>query len=263
LVLATGSRTPHDYVPWKAHGTYEEVRTLLHQTAEKAKAAQHIVVAGAGPTGVEVAGELGYEYGKTKKIILLSSDPAKLLSGDITGPAATNELKKLNVEIKYSAKVSSTKPSADGKQTEVTLESGESLTTDLYLPTMGLVPNTEYIPSKYLTEHKTVTVEDTLRVTGTENVWAAGDVVSKPRAGFMITQKQAVSVAKNIDLVLKGKPAVNAKGMPVDVLAVSVGRGRGAGRAGSFKLPSLMVWLAKGKTMGIQMVGGYVDGSVA
>lgn len=128
---------------------------------------------------------------------------------------------------------------------------------------MGLVPNTEYISPKYLTDRKTVTVDDTLRVTGTENVWAAGDVVSKPRAGFMITQKQAVSVAKNVDLVLKGKPAVNAKGMPVDVLAVSVGRGRGAGRAGGIKLPSLMVWLAKGKTMGMNMVGGYVDGGVA
>ncbi|KAM7187859.1 apoptosis-inducing factor B [Rhypophila sp. PSN 637] len=265
LVLATGSRTPEVEgapVPWKASGTYEQVLSQLHQTTEQVKAASHIVVAGSGPTGVEVAGELGYEFGKTKKIILLCSDASKILGGDITAPASTNELKKLNVEIKYSAKVLSTRPSGDGK-TEIVLANGETLTTDLYLPTYGLVPNSEYISPKYLTEHKHVIVDENLRVVGTENVWAAGDLVSKPRAGFMITQKQAAGVAKNVELVLKGKQPVVAKGMPVDVLAISVGRGRGAGRAGSFRLPSLMVWLAKGRTMALQMVGGYVDGSVA
>lgn len=271
LVLATGSRTlavEGAPVPWKATGSYEQVRSLLHETASKAAAASHIVVAGSGPTGIEVAGELGYEYGKTKKIILLSSDPSSILGKDVASAAATNELKKLNVEIKYSAKAVSTKPSATvgengQQQTEIVLENGETVTTDLYLPTMGLVPNSEYIPSKYLNEKKLVVVDETLRVTGTENVWAAGDLVSKPRAGFMITQKQAAGVAKNIELVLKGKPPVVVKGMPVDVLAIAVGRGRGAGRAGSFKLPSLMVWLAKGRTMALQMVPGYVDGSVA
>ncbi|KAM7193146.1 hypothetical protein V8F20_008493 [Naviculisporaceae sp. PSN 640] len=271
LVLATGSRTPTvegSPVPWKAAGSYEEVRSILHETKEKAAGASHIVVAGSGPTGIEVAGELGYEYGKTKKIILLSSDPSSILGSDIVSPAATSELKKLNVDIKYSARVVSAKPSAsvgeNGKQQiDIALESGETITTDLYLPTMGLVPNSEYISAKYLTATNMVVVDENLRVAGTDNVWAAGDLVSKPRAGFMITQKQAASVAKNIELVLKGKQPVAAKGMPVDILAISVGRGRGAGRMGSFRLPSLMVWLAKGRTMALQMVPGYVDGSVA
>ncbi|KAK3319272.1 hypothetical protein B0H66DRAFT_575751 [Apodospora peruviana] len=262
LVLATGARCPTTDVPWKASGSYEEIKTLLHQSAEKTKAAQHIVVAGGGPTGVETAGELGYEWGKTKKIVLLCSD-TKLANGDITGPAALNELKKLNVEVKFSSKVTDASPTADGKQTKITLASGESLTTNLYLPTMGLVPNSEYIPIKYLTDRKTVDVDEFLKVKGTENVWAAGDLISKPRAGFMITQKQAAGVAKNVELAVKGKPPVVAKGMPMDIFAMSVGRGRGAGRMGSFKMPSLMVWLAKGRTLALQMAPGYVDGSVA
>jgi len=262
LVVATGSHTAGN-VPWKAEGSYEEAVALLHQTTEKVKAASHIVVAGAGSTGIEVAGELAYEFGKTKEIILLSSTD-KLLGGDIVGPAAANELKKLNATVKYGARVSETRPSAaDPSKTEVVLANGETLTTDLYLPTMGLIPNTGYVNAKYLTENKLVDVDEFLRVKGTTGVWAAGDVVSKPRAGFMITQKQAAAVGKNIELALASKEPIVAKGLPVDILACSVGRGRGAGRMNSFKLPSFGVWLAKGRTMGLQMMSGYIDGSVA
>jgi len=266
LVLATGANCPSTEVPWKASGTYEEALALLHATADKVKAAQHIVVAGAGPTGVEVAGELGFEYGKTKEIVLLSGDDT-LVGGDITAPGAANELKKLRVTIKHSSRVVSSAPAPDGTggKTVLTLASGDSLTTDLYLPTMGLVPNSSYVAPRYLdaARHGTVVVDDLLRVSGTANVWAAGDVISRPRAGFMITQKQAASVAKNVDLVLKGRDPVPAKGLPFDVLAMSVGRSRGVGRAGGVKLPSLAVWLAKGRTLALQMVPGYVDGSVA
>lgn len=71
LVLATGSDAKGD-VPWKGKGTYEATRDALHLFQGKVKAAESIVVGGAGATGVETAGELGFEYGKIKKIILVS-----------------------------------------------------------------------------------------------------------------------------------------------------------------------------------------------
>ncbi|KAK3997406.1 apoptosis-inducing factor B [Cladorrhinum sp. PSN332] len=264
LVLATGARYADSTTPWKASSTYEAVLSQLHETASRAAEAKHIVVAGAGATGVEVAGELAYEWGKTKEIILLSAGE-KVLGDDIAGPAATNELKKLNVTIKYNSRVTGT-AQLDGGKTEIQLESGEKLTTDLYLPTIGMVPNSEYVPGQHLdVTRKTVLVDEFLRVEGVQaqNVWAVGDIVSKPRAGFMITQKQAASVAKNLELVLGGKAPLPAKGVPVDILACAVGRGRGAGRMGGIKLPSFGVWLAKGRTLGMNMVAGYVDGSVA
>ncbi|PSE44091.1 FAD-dependent oxidoreductase, partial [Acinetobacter baumannii] len=36
------------------------------------------MVVGAGPTGVETAGELAFEYGTSKKIILISGGPTVL-----------------------------------------------------------------------------------------------------------------------------------------------------------------------------------------
>ncbi|KAK3939808.1 hypothetical protein QBC46DRAFT_387025 [Diplogelasinospora grovesii] len=266
LVLATGSRCPSEDVPWKASHSYQEVISLLSRTRERVSSATNIVVAGAGPTGIEVAGELGYEFGKTNKSITLLCAGDKLMDGDIIAGAAANELRKLNVTVKYGARVtSSQQKTADGKQEEIiTLANGETITTDVYLPTMGLVPNSEYIDAQYLdAQRRTVNVDDYFRVPGAEGVWAAGDIVCKPRAGFMITQKQAAGVAKNIDLVLKGKEPTLVKGLPVDVMMCAVGRGRGAGRVNSIKVPSFLVWMGKGRTLALQMVPGYIDGSVA
>ena len=263
LVLATGSRAVGTNVPWKATGTYDELVAQLHKTTEQVKTANHIIVAGAGATGVETAGELGFEFGKTKEIVLLCSGD-KLLGGDVLHSSAANELKKLNVTVKYSATVEDASPSAtDPAKTDVVLASGETITTDLYLPTMGLVPNSEYIAPKYLTDKKTVQVDEFLRVQGTTNVWAAGDLVSKPRAGFIITQKQAAAVAKNVELALAAKEPLVAKGLPVDVLMCAVGRSRGVGRINSFKVPSFLVWLGKGRNLGTAMMPGYLDGGVA
>lgn len=190
LVVATGSRSTTSSVPWKILDSYDETVTNLDSTRESVQSAQHIVVAGAGATGVEVAGELGFEYGKSRQITLLCSGPT-LLGGDSVASAAESELKKLKVNIKYNAKVAGAKDLADGK-TEVSLEGGETITTDLYLPTMGMKANSEMMDFKYLDAKGFVDVDDFYRVRGleSEGVWALGDVVNKPRGGFLITQKQ-------------------------------------------------------------------------
>jgi NADH dehydrogenase FAD-containing subunit len=70
LVLATGSRTKED-TPFKGHGSHQATLDALHDYQNKVKSADSITVVGAGPTGVETAGELGYAYGSSKKITLV------------------------------------------------------------------------------------------------------------------------------------------------------------------------------------------------
>lgn len=60
-------------MPWKNEGSYEHGKETLHGMQRRVYAAKSIVVGGAGPTGVETAGELGFEYGKVKEITLVSS----------------------------------------------------------------------------------------------------------------------------------------------------------------------------------------------
>ncbi|KAH7031273.1 uncharacterized protein B0I36DRAFT_431408 [Microdochium trichocladiopsis] len=260
LVLATGSRYVDSNVPWKANGTYEELAATIKNVQERIAEAKEIVVAGAGATGIELAGEIAFEYGKEKKVTLLSGD-SQIFGGDSVASSAANELKKLGVVIKTSARVANTTTLADSGKTEIALENGEKLTADLFLSAMGVVPNSEYIPAKLLNAKKFVEVDETYRVTGAADVWAAGDVVAKPKATFVNGDLQATGLAKNIDLVLKGKTPAAISLMPFDVAAASVGRNRGVGRMGVVKLFSFMVYQMKGKTLGIQKMPGYHNGS--
>ncbi|MDA4133756.1 MAG: FAD-dependent oxidoreductase, partial [Thaumarchaeota archaeon] len=137
------------------------------------------------------AAELGFEYGRDKEVTLLCGTP-EILGGDSIAGSARSELGKLGVEIRTGTRVKGTRELEGGK-TEVELEGGETIVVDLYLPTMGLVPNSEYIPARYLNDNKYVVVDDFFRVQDAEAVWAAGDIVSKPRAAFFHTQKQVMS----------------------------------------------------------------------
>ncbi|KAK7982005.1 hypothetical protein PG996_009694 [Apiospora saccharicola] len=259
LVLGTGTRYMDANSPWKANGTNEEVMASVRTTQEKIRAAQHIVIAGAGATGVETAGEIRYEF-KDKTVVLLSSGD-QILGGDAIAGNAESELLKLGVQVKLNARVKGANEMSDEGKTEVHLENGETILTDFYMPTMGVLPNTDYLPVKVLRDDKYVLVDEFGRVKNAENVWAAGDIISEPKSSFIIADKQAAGVAKNIDLLLNGKKTTPVKLIPVDVFVCAVGRSRGAGRMAGIKVFSFMVYMIKGKTLGTQMLPGIVDGS--
>lgn len=267
LVVATGTRNAGtSNVPWKNNGTHEEITALLAETQQKVKAAKHIVVAGAGTTGIEVAAELGFEYGNPKdpaikKEIVLLCASEEVLKGDTIASNVASELKKLNVKVRGFARVANATTSPDGK-TEVVLENGEKIVTDLYLPTMGMTPNTEFFPDMLLTPDRFIDIDEFYAVTRAKDIWAAGDVVWKPRGSFVLTDKQAAGVAKNIDAVIRDKNQTPVKTIPIDVLMVATGRSRGAGRMGPVKAFSLMVYLIKGKTLGTDKLSSWVDGSL-
>ncbi|KAH7165487.1 hypothetical protein EDB81DRAFT_877865 [Dactylonectria macrodidyma] len=259
LVLATGANAVDADLPWKAGGSYNELLSSIHRTAEQVGAAKHIIIAGAGSTGCEVAGEIRFAFPSTT--VILVSSGSSLVGGDSIATSVERELGRLGVEIRKSVRVDEATPLPDGK-TRVVLSDGQELTTDLYLPTTGLVPNTGFLPSEWLNEHRYVDVDDEMRVKGAENVWAVGDVVSKPRASVIYTEAQSAGVANNIDLVLKGEPIEYVKGPAVDTFLCAIGRSRGAGRIGPVPVPSLAVWAVKGRTLGIERTSKYADGSM-
>ena len=71
LIIATGSSTKEE-TPFKTVTSTETTKDRLHALQAELKKAKTIVIAGAGPTGVEIAGELAFEHGQQKKIILVS-----------------------------------------------------------------------------------------------------------------------------------------------------------------------------------------------
>lgn len=259
LVLATGAQAAHPALPWKASGSHAELLEALHGTAEKIRKAKHVVIAGGGPTGVELAGEIRFAYPDTTVVLISSED--RLVGGDSIAGSVENELRRLGVEIRGGLRVEDTSETSQGKTT-VRLSDGTTLVTDAYLPTMGLRPNTDFLPKSWLNERQYANVDDEMRVQTAENVWAVGDIVSQPRASFMITEAQAAGVYKNIDLALKGKPAQRVSGPMVDAFLCSTGRSRGAGRLNFVHVPSFAVWAVKGRTLGLERTQKYVDGSM-
>lgn len=263
LVLATGSRYIGDAAPWKSSlKGYETTKELLHKTQGQVKAARSIVVGGAGPTGVESAAELGFEYGKTKDITLITAGN-ELLIGSLPAniaKGAEKQLRGMNIKVIKGTKVTDATITAEGK-TELKLSDGSKKTVDLYLPTVGVVPNSDYIPKTLLNEKGEVKVDDFLRVKDVENVWAAGDIIDLEPSQIIYAEKQATALVKNLDLQLKGKDLVAYTYGGSRMLGLSLGRSKATGANGNMKLPSIMIWYFKGRTLGTENLPKYITGS--
>jgi len=71
LILATGSRLKEP-LPFKGLGSTEATKEALHAFVAKVRESKDIVIAGAGPTGIEFAGEVAFEFPGKKKVHLVS-----------------------------------------------------------------------------------------------------------------------------------------------------------------------------------------------
>lgn len=91
----------------------------------------------------------------------------------------------------------------DGRQ-ELVLSSGEKLAADLTIPTFGLVPNSSYVPERFLNAQGYVVVDEYLKVKNARSVWAIGDVCDTEYSQFLSCDRQSVHVAKAISFTLRG-----------------------------------------------------------
>jgi NADH dehydrogenase FAD-containing subunit len=117
---------------------------------------------------------------------------------------ATSALQTLKVDIKLQTRVTSSTRLANGRE-ELTLSSGDKLTTDMYIPTFGVDPNSSYMPAPFLNANGFVMVDDFLQVKGAHDVWAIGDVSDVEPPQFIYCDRQSAYLSKNIISLLSGK----------------------------------------------------------
>ena len=256
LVIATGTRPIDSSMPWKLDLEYNwgNSRTwaIVNNLRWELSQAKTIVIGGGGITGVELAAELACRHGKFKQINLIHA--GKQLLGENAplkvAEFAETELRKWKVHIFKGVKVVQvlkTNPTEieEGKFThkyELTLDDGSTQVVDMYLSTTGMLPNSEWIPKSLLNGNGYVVVDDSLRVKGFEDLFAAGDITGIELPQIKHAAKQAVTVAKNLGLAIKGKKPVVYKKHENPLIQISLGRDKGTGYMGNMQLPSWLVF---------------------
>ncbi|KAI0192083.1 hypothetical protein EV127DRAFT_54870 [Xylaria flabelliformis] len=287
LVIATGASTISPLL-----GLTGDEKALKSTWATFRKAllqAKHIVVAGGGASGVEVAGELGeYLNGRAGwtssalsnpkvRITLLSGGPRILpyLRADIAQKAETY-LAKVGVRTVHKARVTTVVPAGAGTEdvaanTTLTLDNGETLQADLYIPATGAIPNTNFISDALrCPDGRVDTHASTLRVIGAgDRVYAIGDASSAARPAVHNIFSAVPVLGANIrrDLLLAAGQSAQAAGADREfkedtreTQLVPIGKSKGVGAAMGMKFPSFLVWLIKGRDYWLWTTGNLWSG---
>ncbi|KAF4990814.1 hypothetical protein FGRMN_8255 [Fusarium graminum] len=261
LVIATGSQLSSG-LPLKPVGTHQETMAAWKQLKSQVGDAKSIVVAGAGATGSEVAGELAARYGPSKGIALVISGEQPLEGAlDSVRESAERDLKALGVELIYKARVNEAKKGPNGQGTELHLSNGSTLITDLYLPLHGIKLNTSFVPRQFLDSSGNIRLDEKMRVAGTKNIWGIGDVGNIDPKQLTITDNQIIHLATALDSILTGHKDIKSyEPATKKMIFVSLGKKYATGQIGNWKLFSFMVSYVKGRKLFVDTAEGYVRG---
>lgn len=186
LVLASG--TSFQDPIWSVQEGEATTKQALRQVHEKLADAQTILVSGGGAAGVELAGEFGSTYGKSKKTTILSGAPRLLprLQNAAIGKDAQAKLEKMGVEVVHDVRVDGSSKNESGR-TVLKLSDGTEKTVDVYINATGDKPNNKFIPKDWLTENGFVKMDTpTLRadIPGIKNVYVIGSIGNYSQGGI-------------------------------------------------------------------------------
>ncbi|KAL5321331.1 hypothetical protein ACEPPN_012146 [Leptodophora sp. 'Broadleaf-Isolate-01'] len=266
LVIATGSQIQSD-LPFKPVGTHEETVKALHTLQQQIGSAKSIVIAGAGPTGVETAGEIAAHYSAEKDVTLIIGGKHALEASNVLpsiSQTVEKDLQKLGVKMIHNTKVDGALAGAkdDGgtSQTIITLSNGTTIVADLYLPLFGVKLNTSFVPANFLDSTRNIILDKTMRVTGTKNIWGIGDVGNLEPKQVTVIDAMIIHLSAALDVVLTGSGDVKEYKLGKPMIFISMGKKYGTGQIGGWKFWGLLVAYVKGRNIFVDTAKQYVDG---
>ncbi|EPS25541.1 hypothetical protein PDE_00475 [Penicillium oxalicum 114-2] len=260
LVIASGSTNPSSTgivtetpIPLKPSNR-DDLLEVIENAQRVIADAKEIVVGGAGPVGVEVAGELAEALAGQATITLVSSTDRVLpMLKPAASAMAESKLQQFGVNILTSVKVTKVQPSTDCSQTSnVVLSDGTKLSADLYIPTTGAIPNNNFIPAELLDKNGWVNVNEELRVQSANGsvlpIYAPGDINTNDMRLYFKAAAQAKVAAANVAADIQGKGGRKTYDQGEKVLMmVPVGETGGTGQMFGFVIFNFMVKLVKGR----------------
>lgn len=255
IVLATGSS--YSYPAKPSSDSVDEAIADLRRTHEEVRRSASVLILGAGPVGLELAGEIK-EVWPDKRVTVV--DPAaELLPGfrpevvaDLHGQLAAR-----NIEVRLGVTLAAspaTEPGQAGTFT-VTTTAGEELVGDIWFRAYGTRTNSAYLADGKLTPltaQGQVPVTEFLNVQGHKHVYAIGDITDVAEAKMAgYAMQHAEVVAQNIVAQLNGtQPTETYRPLPFPMILLPLGPAGGVGQLpspeGPFVAPPEMVAEYKG-----------------
>jgi NADH dehydrogenase FAD-containing subunit len=264
LVLATGSSYPF---PAKIEETdIDTARARVLAAHEALCAADRVLLIGAGPSGLELAGEIKAVF--PHKHVSIVDQAQDILEGPYD-QALRDELRRqlgeLGVELRLGTPLKalpSIAPATAGRVV-VTTEDGEELSADIWFRCFGVAIHTEYARGALADARDSggyLRVDAQLQVG--ERVFAIGDISDADRNMAGMAGAQARVVAQNIRAMIAGEAERESYQRFPPVIAVPLGPEGGAGQ-----LPGQdgvagpeVIAEVKGRAMMVERFGAMFDG---
>ncbi|MDA2812660.1 FAD-dependent oxidoreductase [Nocardiopsis sp. RSe5-2] len=250
-VLATGSG--HSYPAKPVSGALDD----LHRTHKELLRAESVLILGAGPVGLELAGEIRQVW--TDKRITVVDPAQELLPGfrpevveDLRG-----QLDALGIDVRLGTHLTEP-PSTEVGRAEAftaTTSHGDRISADIWFRAYGTRTNSDYLADgrlTTLTPEGRVPVTETLNVQGYDHVYAIGDITDVDEAKMAgYAMQHAEVAAENILAGIKGeRPTATYRPLPFPMILLPLGPVGGVGQLpspdGPFAAPAQMVAEYKG-----------------
>ncbi|THY25851.1 FAD/NAD(P)-binding domain-containing protein [Aureobasidium pullulans] len=251
LVVASGSTTPgtvgKEAIPFKTTGA--DIREKVEDAQKRVAAADSIVIIGAGPVGVEAAGEIAQAYPQTKVTLIASHNQVLPDLKPSAGKSAHASLENLGVKIIYSVRVDDSKQDPSGRFT-VTLNNGKTIEAALVISAAGNIANTSFMPRDALDSDGWINVDKNMRVTSVtdKSVYALGDATMYKQRYALKINDQIPVVANNLKNAITNTGALKTYDATDKLMVfVPIGSKTGTGQIGGWVPFSFMVAFAKGK----------------
>ncbi|WP_067450620.1 NAD(P)/FAD-dependent oxidoreductase [Actinomadura macra] len=247
VTLASGDRVDADYLVLASGSSYpfpaKMDTDVADQALERLRAASkelagggRVLIAGAGPVGLELAGEIRAAW-PDKRVTIV--DPGEqVLPGFLPELHADlhRQLRDLNIELRLDTTLLTEPPTRPGLAETFTVRTtGGDLTADIWFRCHGASANGDYLgDGKAIarTPQGKVRVTEKLNVHGHSHIYALGDITDIAEAKMAAhAMKHAEVVAANIIAQVRGEePAAVYRPSPVPSILLPLGPAAGVGQ---------------------------------
>ncbi|GAA0559012.1 hypothetical protein GCM10010172_47610 [Paractinoplanes ferrugineus] len=250
LVLATGSGYPFPAKPLDASTSVAQQLDDLRTSHRELAGSDRVLILGAGPVGLELAGEIKDVWPDKRVVIVDRSD--RLLPGFLpeVGDELRRRLTELGVDLLLGRGLGTLPPTGPGPFT-VTTDRDDEITADLWFRAFGVRVNTDYLADGRLTPltgSALVPVTERLNVRGYDHVYAIGDIIDFPdprMASYAMAQAEVV--VANVRAQLAGdRPQAVHTAAPERRILLPLGTRGGVGQLGGAPLAPEVVHERKG-----------------